>query len=96
MLFKKYAKKNSLDYICNNNRISIKLNKQKYKETIKKIGKKNQTRQDDLIKSVSIDKKIKHRNPYTFIKKNDLDDLLKLNEDMQDMMSRIKKNGFNA
>lgn len=93
LLFKKYLKKTPLNYIYKNNRLTIKLDKSKYQDKINKRAIKNQKREDNLIKSIS---KSEIKKPYTFLDSDDLNELLKLSEDMQELIFIAKKDGLNS
>jgi len=95
LLFKKYAKKTSLDFIYDDKLITIKLDKTVYRKQMLKLKKQNDKRQKNLIKSVSKPKKAKPIPAYTFIETDDLEELLKLSEDMQDFIISMKQNGIN-
>jgi len=93
--FKKYIEKTSLEFIYNKNQISIKLEKLKLQKKIQKISSKNIQREKHLIKSVTKKKELKKLEPYTFLEESDLEELLKLSEDLQELAANIKKNGLN-
>jgi len=90
LAFESHMQKSSLKYICTDSRISIKLDKSKYLNKIKKINLKHEKRQKHLLCP-----KIKKQKPYTFIEDNDLLELQKLNDDIQDIVYRIKKSALN-
>lgn len=81
--FKTYLQKTTTKFVQEKNRISIKLDKSKQDAFSEKVVTRKQI-------------EIKHRSaPYTFITDDDLEELLNLNEDMQEVMIYIYKNGFN-
>jgi len=98
LLFKEYLKNSSHKMLYAKNRISIKLNKNKCnkeaEKTDNKIEKKNKTREKNLIQSVNSEKKPKKQEPYTFIDNDDLLDILKLSDDMQEVVIQAKKVGL--
>jgi len=95
LLFQKYLSKTSIEYLHKQNKISIKLLKKIDKIDFKKIKKENQKRENKLINSVLKSKKTTKTKPYTFIQEEDLEDLMHLNEDLQDIIYKIQKNGIN-
>jgi len=94
LLFKKYAKKASLDFLYDDKRISIRLDKKAYYEKRKKIEKKNEKREKNLIKSVNSEKKKVKKPAYTFIEHDDLNELRELNDDMIEFIIQTSKYGF--
>lgn len=82
-LFAKHLEKCTLESLDIKNRISIKIPKEKKPIKIKSIKQKKQK------------KIIKVLEPYTFIEIEDLDELLKLNDDLQEVVYQLKKHGFN-
>lgn len=91
LLFKEYLRGTSIEYLYKENRISVKLLKQTYKENLKKIAKENKKREKNLIKSVSKDVKVKVIPAYDFISHGDLEDLIHLNYQLQDILYLINK-----
>lgn len=94
LLFKEHIQKTSLNYLYNNNKITIRLNKLKFQNNIEKIYKKNEIRTKELIKSVSDKKALEIKEPYIFIESEDLQELLKLNDDMQELIFLVQKNSL--
>ena len=91
LLFQEYLAKTSIEYLYEENRISIKLVKKTYKKREKKLKKENKLREEKLINSVHQEKIIKCIEPYTFINDEDLQDLIQLSDDMQDIVTQIEK-----
>lgn len=91
LLFKKYLEKTSIDYIYEDNRISIKLVKKSYQANLKKLKRENSSREKKLIKSVEKEKKIICFEIYDFIEEEDLQELIGLSDTMQDIIYQINK-----
>ncbi|MBD3825165.1 MAG: hypothetical protein IE916_11770 [Epsilonproteobacteria bacterium] len=82
-----------LDMIYDKNRISVRL--PKITKAQLTLQTSNEQRQEHLIASVQQPKEIKtDLEPYTFINNEDLEELLKLSEDMQDLILNLSKKGF--
>jgi len=94
-LFKKYAKKASLDFINSENRISVKLDKSAFDKTIKKIHTKNKKREKNLINSVDETKPKAQKAVYTFLNESDLEELLHQSDDMIKFMPKTSQHSFN-
>jgi len=94
-LFKKYSQKASLDFLTDKKRITIRLDKQSLKKSIKKIDKKKKKREEELIKSVTKPDKHTIKQAYTFINQHDLSELLALSEDMIEFSEQSINHGLN-
>lgn len=94
-IFEDYAIKASLEYLSDNKRISIRLDKIEFQKNLKKITKKNKKREKNLLKSSNEDKAIvKKQKVYTFIDEEDLHELLGQSEDMVEYMFYADNSGF--
>ena len=91
LLFEEHLKKSTLNTLCRDNRISIKLLKKEYLKEQKKIASKQLKREKKLLASVEGESHTKDIPPYTFLEDEDLHELLKLNEDLQELMYNIRK-----
>jgi len=95
LLFQEYLGKSSIESLYQQNRISIKLTKEKCKENLEILHQREKNREKNLIKSVTKPKKVKKIPAYTFIEQDDLEELINLNEDLQDFIYQMQKIGLN-
>jgi hypothetical protein len=79
LMFKKHINKSPFEYLHNSTRITIKLNKLK-------LQKKKQKKKLVIIPT--------RLEPYTFLEAEDLDELLKLTDDMQEIIFNAKRDGL--
>ncbi len=93
--FKFYIQNTPFEFLYDKKKISIKLSKLKCLKNIETINLKNEKREQYLINSVINPEKNKRIEVYTFLNQEDLEYLLKLNEDMQELAFQINKIGFN-
>ncbi|MEA3228729.1 MAG: hypothetical protein U9P38_06640 [Campylobacterota bacterium] len=93
LLFQQHIQDTTLTHLAKNNRISIKLKKTELKQSKKEIDLIHTNRENKLISSTN-SSKIVSLKPYDFIDSEDLSELLKLNEDMQELIFIHKKYGF--
>lgn len=89
--FKEYAKKAALVFLHDSNKISIKLTKVKCQKDIENLNIQNQKREKRLLNSVLEEYENKVMAPYDFIERDDLEELLKLNEDLQEFIYKANK-----
>ena len=94
LLFKEHIQETSLNHLYDDNKITIRLNKLKFQKNIEKINKKNEIRTEELIQSVSNKKTLEIKEPYLFMESEDLRELLKLNDDMQELIFLIQNNSL--
>ena len=94
LLFKEHIQETSLNHLYDDNKITIRLNKLKFQKNIEKINKKNEIRTEELIQSVSDKKTLEIKEPYLFMESEDLRELLKLNDDMQELIFLIQNNSL--
>lgn len=80
--FMQHIDNSSLEFLHVKNKLSIKLKKEKISTVLKPLHKKE------------IKKIIKVIEPYTFLQDDDLQDLIKLNDDLQEVVYQLKKHGF--
>jgi hypothetical protein len=95
LLFQEYIKNTSLESKYDRDRISVKLKKKKFKDKLQKINANNEQREKNLITSVTKENTPKRVEPYTFLEDDDLQELLKLSDDLEDLMYQINKVGLN-
>lgn len=93
LIFKKYLSRTSLNFIYKDKRLTIKLDKLKFQEKRDRRKLKNSKREENLIKSVNSTNKLEIK-PYTFLKKDDLNELLTLSDEMKTLMSQAMKVGL--
>ncbi len=93
--FKSYIQNTPFEFLYDKKKISIKLSKLKCLKNIEKINLKNEKREQYLINSVTNPEENKWIEAYTFLSHEDLEYLLKLNEDMQELAFKINQVGFN-
>ncbi|MDA7817627.1 hypothetical protein N9A28_05510 [Sulfurimonas sp.] len=91
LMFKAFLRKTSLKSIYKDNQISIKIGKLKSQQKIEKIHIKNDKRENDLI---NYKEREKPQEVYTFIDSDDLEELFKLSDDMQESVHNLKKVGM--
>ena len=96
LLFKEHIQKTSLSYLYHDNKLTIRLNKLKFQKNIEIIDKKNEERTEKLIQSVHVKEAIKIKEPYSFIESDDLEELLKLNDDMQELIFLLQKHSLTS
>lgn len=96
LLFKEHIQKTSLSCLYHDNKLTIRLNKLKFQKNIEKIYKKNEKRTEKLIQSVNVKETIKVKEPYSFIESDDLEELLKLNDDMQELVFLLQQHSLTA
>ena len=94
LLFKEYIEKTSLNFLYDDTKLSLRLNKVKFQKNIEKLNEKHQKNTQNIVKSIVENQPIKKRNPYNFIDDEDLQELLKLNDDMQELIFYVKKNAL--
>ena len=94
LLFKEHIQKTSLSYLYHDNKLTIRLNKLKFKKNIDKIYKKNEKRTQELIKSIIDKEEVKVKEAYSFIESDDLEELFKLNDDMQELIFLVQKHSL--
>lgn len=93
--FQKRAKKSALTFVCDSNKISIRLTKEKCQKDIDNLKIENQKRETRLLNSSLTDFIYTIIEPYDFIQPDDLEELLKLNEDLQEFIYKANQASLN-